>query len=518
MKTGDFSMYRAGRAVYIFSCFLISSATLFAQHTYYISKSTGSDSNTATQAQSKSTPWAHLPGMQAGCISNCKSYSPIAGDRFILKGGDTWGSSDLGGVNITYSGSSTSPIYIGVDQTWFAGASWTRPVWSCQNTNCGDSSATLGNVVWLAGNYLMLDNIELTGYKYDGGGNVISTYGNNINVEHCYIHGWSRTSGATSMDPYAISMNWSNFAGEGTGTVYYQNVIDGSDSPNQDFMGGILHGSTVEGNVIRYVYNGMNGVFNVIDGNLVEYNYVSASGDHCNMIFPQGIFSGNILQISNNVVRHAQCNGGTTIFVMANSSCTACTSYIFNNLLYDNEVDSDKGFSIGGPNANGNFYYYNNTVVTAGGYCMQNGSQGTGTAYYANFHCISPQPICNFLNGTCNNNGGNLSQTAAQADANTSPHFDQYTATETYAYSPVASTNSTVGGGSNLATSCSGAMATLCSDASYATYNTSNHAVSMRTTNKRPGSGPWDVGAYAFSTGGSSPGVSSPSSLTVTVE
>src|SRR5579885_2327833 len=58
--------------------FFLIPASAFAQHTYYISKATGSDSNTATQAQSKSTPWAHLPGMPS-CTSNCASYRPQGG-------------------------------------------------------------------------------------------------------------------------------------------------------------------------------------------------------------------------------------------------------------------------------------------------------------------------------------------------------------------------------------------------------------------------------------------------------
>src|SRR5271157_5604122 len=70
--------------------------------TYYVSKSLGSDSNTAAQAQSKSTPWQHLPGME-GCTTGCtnnspKNYSPQPGDNFILYGGDQWGNSDLGEV------------------------------------------------------------------------------------------------------------------------------------------------------------------------------------------------------------------------------------------------------------------------------------------------------------------------------------------------------------------------------------------------------------------------------------
>ncbi len=104
--------------------------------TFYISSAIGSDSNTATQAQNKATPWAHLPGM-VNCSANCASFAPVAGDQFILRGGDTWNSSSLG-INWQWSGTSTLPIYIGVDPTWFAGSAWTRPVWTCGGAACQD--------------------------------------------------------------------------------------------------------------------------------------------------------------------------------------------------------------------------------------------------------------------------------------------------------------------------------------------------------------------------------------------
>jgi hypothetical protein len=90
--------------------------------TYYISTSTGLDSHTSAQAQSKSTPWAHAPGM-ACATSNANSYSPVAGDKFEFKIGDVWGSACLGGWTISNSGSSGSPIFYGNDDpTWIASA------------------------------------------------------------------------------------------------------------------------------------------------------------------------------------------------------------------------------------------------------------------------------------------------------------------------------------------------------------------------------------------------------------
>jgi len=468
-----------------------------ATTTHYIAAN-GSDANNGT---SKTTPWAHLPGMP-GCSNSCSSYTPAAGDQFILRGGDTWGATSLG-INWIWSGNSGGRIYIGVDQSYYAGASWTRPIFNCQTSTCNLN--TYGNVVWIAGNYVTLDNIEFTGYQQSGGGALVAVYANNDEVENCYFHGWSRQPGATSVNSFALTNNWSG--GAGIGTLFHNNVIDGSDSPNQDFMGGILHGDQVYNNVIRYVYNGMNGQFRAIYGNVVENNYVSVSGDHCNMVRVGGITSGQTLWIYNNIIRHAGCSGGSNLYALADSFNPSATVYEYNNILYDNENSFDKGITIGGHQQTGVYYVYNNTLVALTGSCLGNGEAPStkSTVHYGNNHCISPNAICLATGTTCVNDGGNLLQTASQASANIASHFDQYTPSETYAYSPVAATNSTVVVGTNLASLCSGNVAALCSDTTYATYDSGSHAVAMRTVNARPSTGAWDIGAYQYAAGGPSP-------------
>jgi hypothetical protein len=108
--------------------------------THYIAAN-GSDSNNGT---SKTTPWLHAPGMP-NCSGSCASYKPAPGDSIIFRGGDTWhfGNSALspytGGTWDMYSwwgnnstcvslAASSGCIYYGVDQTWFSGGSWVRPI------------------------------------------------------------------------------------------------------------------------------------------------------------------------------------------------------------------------------------------------------------------------------------------------------------------------------------------------------------------------------------------------------
>nr|MBA3283836.1 hypothetical protein [Nitrosopumilus sp.] len=81
---------------------------LFISHlsysaTYYFSSTTGDDSRTATQAQNPSTPWKTVKKLNA-------YFSYLApGDFVLFKRGETF----YGGIVISKSGSSGSPITIG---------------------------------------------------------------------------------------------------------------------------------------------------------------------------------------------------------------------------------------------------------------------------------------------------------------------------------------------------------------------------------------------------------------------
>src|ERR1700693_968932 len=96
--------------------------------TYYADYVSGNDSSNGT---STTTPWKHVPGMQ-GCSGVCASTKPSAGDRFILKGGVTWPNANFP-VLWSWSGTSGNNIYIGVDKSWSAGSSWTRPIFDAQD-------------------------------------------------------------------------------------------------------------------------------------------------------------------------------------------------------------------------------------------------------------------------------------------------------------------------------------------------------------------------------------------------
>jgi hypothetical protein len=492
--------------VFTITVFFTTKCT-FGETTHYISKSLGSDSNNGT---GKSTPWAHLPGMPS-CSGNCAAYSPLAGDQFILYGGDTWGASDLG-VNWQWGGTSGNPVYVGVDQTWFnsgvCGSSWCRPIFNCQNTTCS-SNTSLAQVFSINGSYVTVDNIEVTGWQENSSGSapLIATIFDHTIVENCYFHGWSHGAGSNDNGSNAaFSSNISNGEAGVVGATFHDNVVDGSDT-SEDMMNGVIHADVVYNNVIRYVVSGLLGEITDAHSNLIEQAVVSYAGDHCNQAFMFSALTGTVQYAYNNVIRNpGSCNGGSTLWVattLGTGSCSNCVGYIYNNVIYG--VASAFGaITVGyhppptGAANTGTYYVYNNVVDVGGGTdgtCMGNGEASPrSVTYYSNNQCIAaPTAICNGTGTTCTNNGTNLSQTEAQANS------AAYTSSQTYAYSPTAANSPTVGAATNYTNLCSGAGAALCSDTTYPEYNSTNHTVVLRTVNARPGSGAWDIGAYQFS-------------------
>jgi len=498
----------------------VLSAMTFAQHTYYISKSTGADSRSSTQAQSKSTPWAHLPGM-ASCSSNCASYTPHPGDSFVLMGCDVWVNSDFP-VKWQWSGSSGSLIHIGVDQTWYnttnCPSAWNRPVWDAQKTVMGGG----GNNYFFNPNsnsppdtnYVTLDNIEMTHLEITSGseGNAILWLGmtsHDWTVSNNYIHAWDASADNCTL----IEGPWGG--GTSYNDVYEYNVIDGSDATISGGGSGrgvcyafytSYNGTKVLNNVIRYVVNPFvvstdNTVGMEIGGNLIEYGLGSIGGSHCNMIET----GGGLFYIHDNVIRNTQCGADETMWV---GNAANEKDYVWNNVIYN--LDGVGGAATP-PEAGENYsgitvYFWDNTVVTPASNSdaclgLASGRNPTGmTVYGQNIHCVTEGS--NAIDPSFANHGTlvanhNLAMSHATATK------DGYTSSETYAYSPTSGTSPTVGQGTNLTSSWPSGYST--NDTQYGvseqTINGVVEAVLARTTNTRPtGSSAWDIGAYEFDT------------------
>jgi hypothetical protein len=535
-------MSRLARVViYVFG--ILNAAGAFATNTYYISHSLGNDSNTTAQAQSKSTPWKNLPGCY-GASGNSASYSPQAGDSFILYGGDTWPNSSLG-CNWAANGSSSTPtssctgnsnsctasgyIYVGAgDQTWYSGSSWSRPIFNGGGTAVNAPPNGMANAFFrLYGNYVILDNIEMTGLFWTGspaygtgvyvplGAGSVGIGTNDI-IEHLYLHGWSHgTAGSGANDNPCGILGDTGIPNNNVNTIAYQNVIDGSDT-SEDSCSAIFGGPPyIEQNFVQYVSSMavINGTV-LVDGNTFQNGVSSFSGGHENCIEVNASFN---VTVSNNVCAHL-ASGMLGLWMAPYPGYTAT---VFNNVIYDTDVNNI--FDIAPP-------------VYTGGNCTQNGSSvyctaaGTTNAYNNTIECgqnSNPNAVCaaGIFSGTAavtleNNhwitnattpNGGmwasngptptvttNVLQTLSTANG------QGYSESQIYAFSPTSSKGSTVGAGTNLASLLEDLFPTILTDTTLGvSYNSTAHTVSYpnRTPNNRPPSGAWDAGAYVFAGG-----------------
>ena len=267
----------------------------------------------------------------------------------------------------------------------------------------------------------------------------------------------------------------------------------------------------VHDNVFRYLSNmGVSGNLSNYSNNLVENLYATfASGSlqqHPNIMNDLG--SSGTLTFSGNVMRHTFVTEDVYLAVSSSGA------FVYNNVFFDNMN------SIFGPFA-GSCFRYNNapgTVTGAVAY-FYNNTMGdntcniqfapsnspllayNGTANFENNHFIGTTLLTqNYGNSsgntiTVNDNGGERYMTTGTATT------QGYTAANDYA--PTLGTNSTVGAGNNLTSSCSTFGAALCSGAgapSEATGSGGKIAVSPSITIvARPSSSAWDSGAYQFS-------------------
>ena len=193
---------------------LVPLSTLGVTKCFYIAAN-GADTNPGT---SEASPWLHAPGMP-NCANTCALTTPIAGNGFIFRGGDTWhyftGSPQVGGQwTWTRSGTSSNYIYIGVDQSWYAGGSWTRPILNNDNpqtaggvvSSCVYNQGNLQNVYLNGVVYVWFDNFEFSGmcwndvptnstnqhiyFAHNGPGGTTSYTG----ISNNYFHNWTHTA------------------------------------------------------------------------------------------------------------------------------------------------------------------------------------------------------------------------------------------------------------------------------------------------------------------------------------
>jgi hypothetical protein len=521
-----------------------------AANTYYIAAN-GSDSNSGT---SKSSPWAHAPGMK-NCTGVCGSTNPQAGDSFIFRGGDNWhfansGQSPYVGGSwvFNWSGNSSncqldpssgsiekgSCIYIGVDQSWYSGSSWSRPQMNMDNplstgrpSSCSFDESQFG-ALWLRGAYLVLDNFEWFGECWNSGSNaspiasaVVTMFSTQTQVTNNYFHGWTYGSGSSDDEFVLIA-----YAGCVTSCIVDHNVFDGSDSSLGTTMGqasgkALGVGSDIASNVFYHISNGyVGGSATSIHDNLFAY-----------MFEPQGFVHGNIIEqqgapptgtyFYNNLMYMTNEGEGINIYTPS-----GYPGYIFNNVSFlyranvsgTQYVQGNNGancFLLENTGSSGarTFYIFNNTLEQGCSISQKNISL---TQYFQNNHFVgySPTSLSSVAAATMTDQGAEVYQSESAANS------QGYTPSNNYA--PTGNSDATVSAGSNLAGSvcnglANGPAATACKSAyGGVTYNQQNHTAQDNTPVARPSSGAWDAGAYQY--GSASAGPTAPSGLSATVQ
>ena len=497
--------------------------------TYYVA-SNGSDSNDGT---TKTTPWLHAPGMP-GCSGICASTTPNAGDRFTLRGGDTWPSSSFPWI-WKWSGSSGNPIEVGgLDQTWFTGTSWTRPILSGGGSFPNSGSAqkfflTLSHV-----SYVTVSWIEFTGFFIGSNATAWVGYldrgssGTNITLHDNYFHGWAHAASISEGSPGGNVMAILCHTGAADPTTsVYRNAIDGSDTKKDDFTGIYSTGGCgdIYQNYIAWIIDAVNEGFIVSFHDNVLANDGGLCFSGCNthnnvMEENSGPKSADSFFYNNYILNPASTNdaGGIVLQLAPHSGQT---SWFFNNVitngpLYEaNEVMCADALNGGG----GTCTIFNNTMeagadssppggrpIRAGSW---NGSISPAAINLYNNHTISsasPMYATSDCTSGCKvtqSPNPNLIQSKATAKT------QGYTLNQTFSFSPTSAKGATVGTGTNETSLCArisglnAAAGEACQrDTTYGViYDIPSHKVTglARTPGLRPSTGSWDAGAFQWS-------------------
>jgi hypothetical protein len=309
--------------------------------TYYIDFATGSNANNGT---AKATPWKYAPGM----TSFAGSYAHAAGDQFIFKGGVTWPDPAASRWNIAYSGSSLNPDYYGVDATWYAGGSWTNPVFDGGSKSTGIVSP----YITITGSYLTFDGLRVQNTGIAG------------KVQGNYV--------IEAKSDHDLLFENMVLPTEGWIAIYCMNQR-GATMSNLTFVNNDISASAWGIGIGTASANSVTSNIVIHDNHFHDLHDQIASGAHCNgiIIFGPGNDATQYLtgisiynnSFSGDFSRSDTSAAGMTALIF----CEYCNGAvnIYNNYGYDTITNTSSGYVIeGGPTAGApaaNFGVYNNS-------------------------------------------------------------------------------------------------------------------------------------------------------------
>lgn len=314
-----------------------------AAATYYIDCASGDDANNGT---STSTPWLRAPGMQGFSAT----YSHVAGDSFIFKGGVTCPEARFP-MTISNSGTSGSRDYYGVDQTWFTGGAWARPVFDLE-------SQLKSWGVKITGSDVDFDNIEIVNLQIPiagrNGAASLKVDGAEVIAKNVRIRNWTAEAGGSD------SGCSGGICGGGTNFKVWSATIDCSPACLWGSALRSINGE-IKDSVVSEVCN------MVVGAKMVHHNVFRGLRDCADSAqHENGIEVFCHTDIYNNIL--ADIDAGVAILI-ASTFDTKCRSlgdsHLYNNVIYDSSPIPIQLDASSSP-ANARYYVWNNTLVSLG--------------------------------------------------------------------------------------------------------------------------------------------------------
>lgn len=377
--------------------------------TYYISYTDGSDGNSGT---AKTTPWKRAPGMNgfAG------SYSHVAGDRFIFKGGVTWPAACYQ-WRVT-----TDSCYYGADTTWYSGTSFSRPVFDFENVALGYWTTGAG-FLFDGADSNTVNNLEFKNHRTPLAAPGLFTWGtctitfssatDNV-ITNCVIRDWDQPT-----------MTSGNSGGGGiirigSGNNRVRNCLFHQDNVTQK-------SGTATWNMAEVSYCEFRNMPTAI-----MYSGWATEGLHHNWIHnlpdpadpaahSNAILSLGGRRIHSNLI-HDTTARAQVIFINS-GYYGAETSYVYNNVTYNNAQPSLAIDSDGVNSSSAKTYVWNNSfegAYSGAGLAVYSGFRDNGPIPHLeirNNHFISANPISIIPVVTTYVHSSNLTNTYAVANA-----------------------------------------------------------------------------------------------------
>jgi hypothetical protein len=523
--------------------FNVSLSSLGVTSCYYVGVN-GLDSNSGT---SEGAPFLHIPGTPkfTGSALLGPGIGVIIQGGYVAHFGATTSPATGGPLTINKGGSSGSPLYYGIDPTWYSGSSFSRPVFTGDNAtstsfpaSCSYDNSSLGTFVTIgsSASYVILDGIESTGRCWSSGTpNVVQTTNSShyIYMERWYVHGW--TTPKTSTDS---SYAWWDQSGNQDFDIVALNVVDGNDSSagtlgstncqyagygtnSPCYSGGAIYEGayTVWGNVFQHLSNvavTLNTVKwhdNFVNNLVVTYQN---GGQHTNCNNEITNVSGSNNYFYNNLTTNVRATECYYLSVSAGN-----TIYGFNNIYWGNmnyaigSAPSGCTFlNLTSSSGSATLYWINNTMDSAGGNgggCQLRFSEANsplfawnGTAYFENTQAIGYTSFSSLFTTdssatlTANDNGGQLYQTESVANG------QGYTSSNNYA--PTSTSGASYHTGNNLSSICASIpdsfAATACTNGSSGGVSEiagwGGEVANYSATAANPRGSSWDAGAYQY--------------------